>query len=413
MLDPIFLNTSKEYRTSGVMNVDHLTDHHMVFCEFYLQVHKFKPKLVTYRDFKNFDAVGFHRDLQYVPWHHILRITEIKNKIEFLTQNVLYLFDIHAPLRNARITKQNAPWLTPNLRLIMKERNKALSNHKKLKTLQSWTIYREIRNFTKSAIRKEKAAYLNYLNNRDATQFYRALKNLNIQHGKPVIDIPPDLSDPNHINRYFTSIFENSDVACAERISFYSNHKFNENLSFNFKLIDVPEIIKIINSIKSNAKGSDGLSLQMVKMCLPSIDKYICHIINSCLEIGFFPQIWKEALVIPLPKTANPSRYDDLRPISLLPILSKILEKIVYSQIINYLNDANLLPKEQSGFRKGQSTETLLLALSDDVFRACDNGLATVLVLLDFSKAFDTVNHALLVEKCKYIGFDNVSAIFF
>nr|CAI5833066.1 unnamed protein product [Callosobruchus analis] len=175
------------------------------------------------------------------------------------------------------------------------------------------------------------------------------------------------------------------------------------------RLIDMSTLIKIINNIKSNACGTDGITVEMLKLCLPAIAPYLLHIVNSCLEIGFFPNCWKTAIVVPLPKVPNPTSLNDLRPISLLPVLSKVLEKAVRIQLHEFLSDACILPVYQAGFRKGQSTTSALARITDDVISAADNSKATALVLLDFSKAFDTINHNLLVSKCRYLGFDILS----
>lgn len=103
-------------------------------------------------------------------------------------------------------------------------------------------------------------------------------------------------------------------------------------------------------------------------------------------------------------KKSSPQSLSDLRPISLLPVLSKVFEKILSSQLVKHLNNYNILPPFQSGFRSGHSCETALLKISDDILSASDNGLATVLVLLDFTKAFDTVDHNLLGAIFHYVG---------
>ena len=131
----------------------------------------------------------------------------------------------------------------------------------------------------------------------------------------------------------------------------------------------------------------------------------LTNIVNSSLVTGIFPEQWKKAIVIPVPKIPDPNNPGDYRPISLLATLSKILEKIVSKQILKYLQENNLMEALQSGFRPGHSTATALLKVTDDIFSSIDSSEISFLILLDYSKAFDTVNHKLLLTKLKSMGF--------
>lgn len=115
----------------------------------------------------------------------------------------------------------------------------------------------------------------------------------------------------------------------------------------------------------------------------------------------------------PIPKTSSPASISDLRPISLLPILSKVLESIVFRQISSYVLENKIIPEHQSGFRKFHSASTSLLNITDNIIRALDKKLSTVLVSLDLSKAFDSINHDLMCAQLIYYGFDPTSVAFF
>lgn len=134
----------------------------------------------------------------------------------------------------------------------------------------------------------------------------------------------------------------------------------------------------------------------MLKMCSPFIDKFLTHIINCCLETGYYPHIWKVAIGKPLAKCSNPKQYSDLRIISILPTISKLIERVMYSQMEQYFLDNKLISDNQAGFRKGFNTAHTLATVLDDISEAWDNGKVSALALLDFSTAFDTVNHELL-----------------
>ncbi|KAJ4438908.1 hypothetical protein ANN_14862 [Periplaneta americana] len=125
---------------------------------------------------------------------------------------------------------------------------------------------------------------------------------------------------------------------------------------------------------------------------------YKCELKTNVIT-SVYPQLWKTALVRPLPKVNSPTSAKDYRPISILPVLSKALERIIHKQLSDYLIEFNLLDPLQSGFRNGHSTSTALLNVTEDIRAAMDKRQATVLVLLDYSKAFDSVDFDLLLTK--------------
>jgi hypothetical protein len=182
-----------------------------------------------------------------------------------------------------------------------------------------------------------------------------------------------------------------------------------------FKLKPVSELTvsKIIKNISTNAQGDDGLNLDMILLTLPRSLNTITTIINKSLETGVFPEQWKRAVIKPIPKTQHPLSYKDLRPISILPFMSKILEKVVAEQMTEYLESNGILPSKQSGFRKGRSTSTALADVVDDILAAQDIGEGSLLVLLDFSRAFDTIDTTLLLSKLAFYGFDYLTLKWF
>jgi len=123
--------------------------------------------------------------------------------------------------------------------------------------------------------------------------------------------------------------------------------------------------------------------------------------------------LWKRANILPIPKSNQPVDCKDFRPVSILCTLGKILEKAVLAQVCSYLNRHSILIECQSGFRKQHSTTTALIAVGDDIKKAIDKGMSTVLVLLDFSKAFDCVHHDLLLTKLRYLGFPRTAVGWF
>jgi len=159
------------------------------------------------------------------------------------------------------------------------------------------------------------------------------------------------------------------------------------------------EVVTAISRVKSNALGLDGISLKFLKLLLPAVTPCITHIFNTILSKSIFPRVWKVSRVLPFPKKRNPSERSDYRPIRILPSLSKAIELLMRDQIVQFLDRHKLLNEFQSGFRPAHGTTTALLKISDDVQMARERRLVSILLLLDFSKAFDSVIHSLLCAK--------------
>lgn len=412
IIDVIFANNYNLVIDSGTINAEAISDHSVVFCELNMFVPRPEPIFISYRNFKNFNKREFDEDLNNIPWENILYLNNIEDKIELLNSYILELFDTHAPYITSRISKPYAPWLTHNLKQMMKQRDKALSKYKRTKSTDDHTYYKQMRNLVTNAVTKEKAAYLTFQqNNVNKKELWKSIKYLNMKK-RTVTDIPNDLKHPNNLNDYFLSVFSPPNN-CLDKTNFYKSNKHDNNFKFTFRLATIEEVKSEIYNLKSNAYGKDNICAKMLQLCLPAVCPYVTHIVNCCLETGYYPEMWKISLVKPLPKTANPQAYNELRPISILPTMSKIVERIINVQMYDYVTENNILSDLQSGFRKQYSTSTLLLNVTDNIIRDLDNGLATALILLDFSKAFDTLDHALLLSKLQYYGFDPISINFF
>ena len=178
----------------------------------------------------------------------------------------------------------------------------------------------------------------------------------------------------------------------------FSNTVFLQPVSEN----EIKNITKAFSSEK--AAGYDNISMSIVKLTINYISRPLTHIVNLSLSQGFVPDEMKIARVIPLYKSEDKSFVKNYRPVSILPVFSKILEKVFYNRILNYLNKNEILYANQYGFRKGHSTASALLDLYDKISEAIDKKEVAVGVFLDLSKAFDTVNHNILFEKLEYYG---------
>ena len=178
---------------------------------------------------------------------------------------------------------------------------------------------------------------------------------------------------------------------------------------FNFETVETKKVDEIIRKLKpKSSSGHDGISSSLLKDINQITVKTITLIINQSLLTGIFPDKLKIAKVVPVFKKENPHMTGNYRPISLLPVISKIFEKIVFSQLYKYFNDNNLLYNSQYGFRKGHSCEYAAMEVTDKVFKHLDNKKLPLAIFLDFSKAFDTINHKILLYKLKYYGVSGI-----
>ena len=199
------------------------------------------------------------------------------------------------------------------------------------------------------------------------------------------------------------------DLKIASEIPTTNNHTYMESLLpghsdsvFSFDFVtsyDVGQVIKKLSNKKSY--GYDQISSDLVKKTCHSITYPLSILINQSLYNRVVPERLKIAKVIPLHKKNADNVFDNYRPISLLPAFSKIYEKIVYKQLYSYLISNNLIFDSQHGFREKFSTETAILELTDFIKRQIDTHHYPLGIFLDLSKAFDTINHDILILKLK------------
>ena len=221
------------------------------------------------------------------------------------------------------------------------------------------------------------------------------------------------ITDPIDISNKFNTFFATIGTKLANKIEETADHtisdflKKNIHTKFTLKHTNSSEIDQIIRSLKpKNSSGYDQLSPRLLKSLDINISIILAIIINQSISTGIFPDKLKLAIVTPIYKGQNLDIHDSssYRPISMLPTLSKIFEKVVYKQLYHYMNSNNLFHISQYGFRQKHSTEYAALELVDRIGKELDRKTKPISIFLDLSKAFDTLNHNIMAQKLKYYG---------
>ena len=228
------------------------------------------------------------------------------------------------------------------------------------------------------------------------------------------------ISEPQLIANCFNRFFSSVGRALSVKISYNGTNSVSSYLKrhvsscFHFEYVNPTIVMKYINDLASKSScGPDKISSILLKRLANYIVTPLTVMINQSLCTGTFPDKLKLAKVIPLYKKGDNHVFDNYRPISLLSTVSKIFEKVVFIQVYDYFCAHQLFYENQYGFRKCHSTELAALELVDRLFKHLDDGKIPVSVFLDLSKAFDTLNHAILMDKLKYYGLNETSLNWF
>lgn len=388
-LDLFITNTSHNVLLSD--QVDTSLSHHDLIILSVSAFTKRPPKLPnTYRNYSKIDQQKLEDAIfikNLANWHKVYLLTDADEQLSLLNDLVTILYEESVPLTQFTPRPINGH-RSIELETLTISRDIAHKNWRRSNLSSDWDIFVEYRQ--KVELMEKKETYQRHSKLFDpllnSKSLWRNIKELGINENTCQ---PQNLFSSADLNNFFVGV---------ESVYSSPNSRLIDG-PFSFRCINDCETIKAAMSVKSNAVGSDNLSPRFLKIIMQYITPIITHIFNNILTCSIYPKAWKSARVQPIPKVTNPTTINEYRPISILPYLSKVFERVLNDQINQYLSENNLLSPHQSGFRENRSTTTTLLYITEEMRRGLDNNLVQFLTLLDFSKAFDSVNHSKLITK--------------
>lgn len=397
-----------------------IAGHDLLAITYNIQTIKTSPRLITFRNFANCDCASlansvtsFLQEIDVGPTDLApLGTMPIDTLISRFYTGITAALDLHAPITTKQVTRPMAPWLTSEIRTKLKERDMLYKNSKRSGNPNLMSQYRLHRKQLKSVIRNAKSEHLRLLlsEHLDSSKMWSVLRRFGL------IETASHSSlqhfSPEELNTYYATI-TSVHPPC-------SNDQFKSILQipppldipkFSFSIITHDQVHRMLLSSLPKSRGfsPDGLQLLYLKEVLPIIVPPLTYIYNLSIASGIYPSLWKTSYIIPINKISNPSSPADTRPIANLSHLAKSFDALITRQITSFLETNKLLNFQQSGFRQFHSTQTALLRILDDIRQGIDQGLVTILVLFDFSKAFDTLNHTQLLLCLRSMGFDDLS----
>ena len=427
------LLTDKPNCFSGKLNIDlGLSDFHNFVC---VASKLFTPceskRKIKYRSMKHFNVEDFSRDLEHTPFYVCSLFDDIDDVVwahKALYESVL---NDHAPTKSKTITNKSVPHMNSELRKAMNQRNMWRSRHFRCKSNKilrnNYVFWRnKVVSLNRCSIRKYFDEKCNTPNN--SSSFFKTISpyvtDKKLTNGSNIILNENDeiVSDSfevaNIFNMYYQSIANYdgmSDSLCElELDEILDKHVSHSSIKlikhhaivtedFDFDLLTEDKMMKYINNLNhKKAPGYDGFQSRLIKISASSISDSLCVIFNRCISDSHFPSDMKLSEISPMFKKNDSLDKQNYRSVNILTVLSKVFERILSDQLINYFK--KILSPRLSAYRKGYSCQQVLLDLTELWRSALDENKYVGTISTDLSKAFDRMPHGLLVSKLHAYG---------
>lgn len=418
LLDNIFSNNIELVNRTGVIFED-FSDHFPIFASCCLQLNGSLQKSTR----KIFDQRKLPdlREFLSGQLQNFCSIDDPNQASESLVQAFMVGIDKFSTI--IKCTRRNSaikPWITSAILNSINTRNVLFKERQRNPTNTNKELYARHRNCLNAVLREAKRKYIQdqlAQSKDDSKKVWDLLKTV-ARGNSGRSELPNQFTDMNgrmicdsydiaeSFNKFFVSIGEELQnkipkSACSPLRHIRRNS--SQTLS-TFGHIDAVEVHQVIKEMRNVGAGIDDISGNIFKKTYSSITEQLVHLINICLNEGIFPENLKRAVVKPMYKSGSKNSMNNYRPISILPYISKVLEKIIHKRIMDYLSNNNILSSSQFGFQRTLSTYMPVLLLQEYITKAFENGNIAVAIFLDLKKAFDTVDPDILIQKLKQYG---------
>ena len=435
LIDHIYTSVKEKIAQSGVLNFG-FSDHCVIYCTRKTVRSLFnRHNTIKIRSLKNYSPQKLNEELNSVDWTEFYNCVNVDEALNLFCRIFISTLDKLAPLKSVRVKQRTEPWITQEILQSIHDRDKSFYTFRKSRKSRDYTVYCKLRNIVQRMVKKAKKEYIDEQiqeNKHIPKRLWKSLRTLgysnkNKQKTKIGLRIHNEIcfeedKVANEFNSFYTtvaaSLVEKLPTSCnifgSEHVNKYYSDKGIQQNSFSLNPVTPECILKHLQSLKRNkSTGLDGVSAKFLNDSAQTIFNQVTHIINLSINTSTVPSSLKCAKVVPLYKKDNKFEVGNYRPVSILCSLSKILERVIYNQLEEYLVSNNLLYNFQSGFRSNFSTDTCLIHLTDHIKQEISSGKYVGMVLIDLRKAFDTVNHEILCTKLKSLGLNQSSVNWF
>ena len=425
LIDNIFCNNiENEQMFNGIFYTD-ISDHFPVFS---IRVHSNvinSQSYINIRSLSTDNIAKFKAKVEYADWNSVISCNSCQDAYSKFHNLYIALYNESFPLKRVSTTPRytnRKPWLTQGMKESIKYKNNLFARYKKCPSENNMKLYKQYRNNLNRLLRRvELHLYDTLLTNNKSTlkkmwsvikevinkNPHRRLSNKILINDNIATD---NVTIAGHFNKYFVNVAHNLATKIPDTVKDPTSFIAHSNPASVFLgEVCIDEVSKILRSIKNASPGWDNIHSKIVKESYQSYLAPLTHILNLSFSQGTFPNELKIAKVIPIYKGGNSMLVNNYRPVSVLPIFSKLFERLMYNRLFSFIDKHNLLYKYQFGFRAGHGTDMALIYLVDKILKALNDNEIVLGVFLDFSKAFDTVNHHIHLDKLYKYGIRGIA----